>query len=248
MGRQWLEEGEELPVRVFRFAPGADSRPHWDSYRVAKLPQMTVLDVLFSIQAEQDDALSFRCSCRAGMCGTCGMTVNGRPRLTCSTSVSALGDHLEIAPLPNLPVIKDLVVDMEPFFRNYERIMPYLVPVDPDAEPAVVPPGSKERGIIDENLQCITCGLCFGGCGAVAADPAYLGPAALNRAYTLIADPRDAMREERMAIVADEKGIWRCRTQWACTEYCPKHLSPTHSIQQLRSRAARKRLFGGGAS
>lgn len=233
---------EDLVVRVYRFSPGVDEHHLWATYRVPKLPRMTVLDALFAIQNEQDDSLSFRYSCRVGMCGSCGMVVNGRPRLTCSTGVEEFGDRIEVAPLFNLPVIKDLVVDMDPFFEKWERIVPYLVPRDPESPPAVIPPGSAERGVIDQNLECITCALCYAGCGAAASDPDYLGPAALNRAYALVQDSRDAATSHRMAIVDDEKGIWRCRTQFSCTEFCPKHLSPTHTIQQLRGKAVRRRL------
>lgn len=234
---------EQITVRIYRFIPGVDEHPYWQSYQVPRMPQMTVLDALFAIQNEQDDSLSFRCSCRVGMCGSCGMTINGRPRLACRTAVDEVGDRIEVTPMRNMPVVKDLVVDMAPFFAKYEKVLPYLVPRDPDAPPAVVPPDSRERGIIDDNLECITCGLCYAGCGVVSMDPSYLGPAALNRAYTLIQDPRDAAAAERLAIVDSHEGIWRCHTQMACTDNCPKHLSPTHTIQQLRGKVVSRKLL-----
>ncbi len=233
---------DEIVVRAFRFNPSAGEAPRWDSYRVQRVSQMTVLDALFAIQNEQDDSLSFRSACRVGMCGSCGMMINGKPRLACQTGVEQVGAEFTVEPLRNLPVLKDLVADMDPFMEKYARVIPYLVPKDPEAPPLVLPADSDERGIIDENLQCITCGLCYAGCGAATADEEFLGPAALNRAYTLIQDPRDATPEERMKVVEDPRGIWRCRTQIACTAYCPRHLSPTHTIQQLRVKAIRRRF------
>lgn len=234
---------EEISCRIYRYDPEIDKKGYWASYRVTRQPQMTVLDVLFKIQGEQDLSLAFRCACRVGMCGTCGVTVNGRPRLACSTSIDEAGTELDIAPMRSMLPIKDLAVDMAPFFESYQAIIPYFVPRDPDAPPAAIPPGSEERGIIDESLECITCGLCYAGCGVVASTKGrYLGPAALNRAYNLIQDSRDAAGSERLAIIGSEDGVWRCHVQFACADVCPKHINPAHTIQQLRRKSVGRRL------
>lgn len=233
-------------LRASRFDPQVDAQPRWQAYEVPLLPQMTVLDALFHVQTELDETLAFRCSCRVGMCGSCGMTIDGRPALACQTPVAPGGRPLfevTVAPMRHMPVVKDLVVDMAPFFEKYRAIVPYLVPKEPDAPPVTVPEGSDLRGEIDEQLECITCGLCYSGCAMVGLNRGYLGPAALNRAYTLIADRRDAAREQRLKIVDDAAGLWTCRTQMACTDYCPKHLSPTRAIQQLRGMVVKRRIL-----
>lgn len=234
-------------LRAYRFDRQVDARPRWQAYAVPLLPQMTVLDAAFHVQNELDETLAFRCSCRVGMCGSCGMTVNGRPALACQTPVAPPGRpapaEVTVAPMRHMPVVKDLVVDMAPFFEAYEKVIPYLVAKDPDAPPMTVPEGSDLRGEIDGQLECITCGLCCSGCAMVGLNPGYLGPAALNRAYTLIADPRDAARGQRLAVLDGAAGVWTCRTQMACTDWCPKHLSPTRAIQQLRGMMVKRRVL-----
>ncbi len=270
--------GGAFTLRVYRFDPTVDREARWESFTVPLLAQMTALDALFHVQNEIDGTLAFRCSCRVGMCGSCGMTIDGVPALACQTplesggpmgrrggrgrepapptppgrspgrspgSLSATGGTLfevTVAPMRHMPVVRDLVVDMAPFFDAYERVIPYLVAKDPEAAPMVVPEGSDLRGRIDAQLECITCGLCYSGCAMVGANHAYLGPAALNRAYTLIADPRDARRADRLAVVDQAAGLWSCRTQLTCTEHCPKHISPTAAISELKGLAVRTRL------
>jgi succinate dehydrogenase / fumarate reductase iron-sulfur subunit len=233
-------------LRVYRYDPQADAAPRWESFTVPLLPQTTVLDAVFHVQTELDETLAFRCSCRVGMCGSCGMTIDGRPALACQTPVAPAGRpapaEVTVAPMRHMPVVKDLVVDMAPFFEAYERVIPYLVPKDPEAPPMEVPAGTPFRERIDAQLECITCGLCYSGCGMVGAGHGYLGPAALNRAYTLIADPRDAKGPERMRIVDDAAGVWLCRTQMTCTDHCPKHISPTRAIQRLKGMAVKERV------
>lgn len=237
-----------ITARILRSEP----QPHWQEYTVETFPQMVVLDVVERVREEQDETLAYRFACRLGMCGTCGMTVNGRPRLACRTPVASLGDTVTIAPMRHLPVIRDLAVDMDPFFEKYRRVKPWFVPKDAAAPPAVLRKGSKERGLIDQNLECITCGLCTAACGMLSWDPGFLGPAALNRAHNLIADVRDAAAEERLALVDAQDGIWRCHTQFECTEVCPKRISPSETIGRLKrvtaARGLRRllRIGGGG--
>lgn len=233
-----------ITARIFRFDPDKDKEPHLDEFEIPLLKNMAILDVAFYIQNYVDQTLAFRCSCRIGMCGSCAMYINGKTRLACRTQVTSLdSDIVTIMPLPNLPIIRDLAVDMEPFFEQYKAIKPYYIPKKSITEPVIVDPESKERELIDDMLECITCGACYGACTMVSTNKDYLGPAALNRAYCLVADNRDSGGEERLKLVNTANGIWRCHSQFNCTEVCPKNIVPTHSIQQLKKRCAFK-LFG----
>ncbi len=228
---------DHLNVRLFRFNPEIDVDPRFDDLRVPIFENMAVLDVVIHIQIYLDKSLSFRFSCRVGMCGSCAMYINGRPRLACRTQVSTLKtQNITIMPLPNLPIIRDLVVDMEPFFEKWKKIKPYYVSKKDITEPVVVRPDSNEREFIDEMLDCIACGCCYGACSMAATNEEFLGPSALNRAYTLIADKRDAIRVERLKVVDKTYGLWRCHTQFNCSEVCPKNIVPTRSIQNLKRR------------
>jgi succinate dehydrogenase/fumarate reductase iron-sulfur protein len=162
------------------------------------------------------------------------MIMNGREGLACRTQLAALGRRVTVEPLRNLPILKDLVVDLEPFFDKYRAVTPYLVARPGLDEPAIIPPGSPLRDLVDEHLECITCGACYSACSLVAIDPEYLGPAALNRAYCLTADTRDAAREQRMNAVLDQHGAWRCHQLFECTQVCPKNLTPTRAIRKLK--------------
>jgi succinate dehydrogenase/fumarate reductase iron-sulfur protein len=227
---------QDWQVEVVRFDPDVDSEPRSTSYRVPRLDKMTVLDALAYIQRHHDRSLAFRFACRLGMCGTCTVMVNDIPRWACRTSIERLGvDRLRIAPMRHLPVIKDLMVDYAPFMAKYRDAMPYFVPSPAEGEAvAAISPDSRERRAIDPNLECITCGACYASCSMLTHDPDYLGPAALNRAFTLVRDSRDAARGERLEAVGGEHGCWRCHSLYNCTEVCPKHLSPTRAIKGLK--------------
>jgi succinate dehydrogenase / fumarate reductase iron-sulfur subunit len=230
-------KGQEImqmvTFRIRRFNPVVDRRPQWVRYDVPMKPKMSVLDALFEILEHQDGTLGFRYSCRAEMCGSCGMVINGRERLACGTRLDTMGKTVTVEPLHSMPVIKDLVVDMAPFFSKYAAIQPYFVG-DGTAEPTVISPASGLRQNIDQQLNCITCGACFSACPIVAINPHYLGPAALNRAYTLIADVRDTAAESRLATASDEDGIYCCRNIANCVEVCPVGIEPLFAIQRLR--------------
>ncbi len=164
------------------------------------------------------------------------MRVNGRNCWTCRTSVEKFKkDILVIEPLPHYPVIRDLVVDMHPFFENHHKIVPQFVPAKPERKGfAKVSGNSQERREIDQHIECITCGNCYGECSLVETNQAYVGSAAMNRAYTLIADSRDGAAQERLAILNNHSGVWGCHTQFNCTEVCPMDISPTRAIQKLK--------------
>jgi fumarate reductase iron-sulfur subunit len=227
--------GEDWSVEVYRHDPEENAKGQMVSYRVPRLEKMTVLDALGYIQRYLDRSLAFRYACRLGMCGTCTVMVNDVPRWACRTSIERLQvDTIRIAPLRFLPVIKDLLVDYEPFFAKYRAARAAFVPKGERTEVAPIPPQSRERRAVDPNLECITCGACYASCTMLAHDAEYLGPAALNRAFTLVRDSRDGARGERLAAVGGEHGCWRCYSLFNCTEVCPKHLSPTRAIKGLK--------------
>jgi len=200
-------------------------------FKLALGERATVLDALFRIQAEQDSSLAFRCACRVGMCGTCAMEINRVPRLACKTRVAKLGGRkIQVAPLPNFPVIQDLVVSLEPFFRQWKRVKPALRANGEDAL-AIVPPDPD----LSRKRDCITCGICYAACGVARSSADYLGPAAINRAFLRIHDPRDSAAKERMKILNDEwSGVWRCHTQFNCTSVCPKRIDLTDTIGRMK--------------
>lgn len=227
---------------IFRIRRGGgadDPGERFQAYAITPRPRMTVLDALTAIQNGQDATLGFRYSCRVGMCGTCALRVNGRPRWACRTRLDGLGEKVTLEPLANFPVLRDLAVDMAPFFDKMAQARGWAEPSGEAAEaPARISPLGRERGRIDPHIECITCGICYSACTMVGHDPAFLGPAALNRAYTLVCDSREAGGAERLAEVAGEHGVWRCHSQFNCTEACPKGISPATAIQALKRRAA----------
>jgi len=205
-GRRWAQEYElELP------------------------PQSTILDLLFEIQQRVDQTLSFRYSCRNWMCGSCGMLVNGREQLACRTRLSDYGaGGVRIAPLRNLPVVKDLIVDLAPFFEKWNAVGVAV----PERKP--LPNPTKTQQAIDAHSDCITCGLCYSACDVLGHASDFLGPAALNRAYTLQIDARDLAHEKRGATIAADGGAFRCHSMGQCTNVCPKGLDPLAAIAALK--------------
>jgi fumarate reductase iron-sulfur subunit len=214
------------------------------AYRIYEVPRQesqSVLDVVTYIQRNIDPTLSYRFACRVGMCGACAMTVNGVARWTCRTHVAkvAKGNAIQIAPLANLPVVKDLVADMREFFDKGARALGRFVPSATRKDAfARVASDSPERIAIDAGIECIGCGVCYASCDVVSWNPDYLGPAALNRAWTLTNDVRDGARKERLAAVAGDAGCHACHTHLSCSERCPKNISPTAAIAGLKRAVA----------
>ncbi len=232
-----------LSVRVWR----GGGEGAYAVYDVPRRPSQTVLDVVTHIQRRIDPTLAYRYACRVGMCGSCAMTVNGRARWTCRTHVEAVAadDALTIGPLAHLPVIRDLVTDMREFFDKWARAKGQFAPTATRREEfARIVPESEARRAADAAIECIGCGICYASCDVVAWNPAYLGPAALNRAWTLHNDPRDGARTERLAAIAGDAGCHACHTHQSCTERCPKKLAPTASIAGLKREVARAVLAG----
>jgi len=219
----------------------------FQKFEVPRHPSQTVLDVVTYIQRSLDPTLAYRYACRVGMCGSCAMTVNGVPRWTCRTHVDKVvrDDALEVGPLKNLPVVRDLVTDMREFFDKWARAKGQFQGTRTKREDfAVVPPASEERKLVDASIECIGCGVCYAACDVVAWNPDYLGPAALNRAWTLVKDARDSLKIERLRAVAGDAGCHSCHTHMSCTEHCPKKLSPTAGIAGLKRETARALLKG----
>ncbi len=230
-------------VRVFRYDPAQGGEGHFDSY-VLEIPApetTTILDVLLRLQKEQDPTLSFRFACRVNMCGSCGMVINGREGLACKTNVSHLPPQQDITlrPLNHFPIIKDLMVDMGPFFEKYEDALPFFEPREERAEPYEIRPDTQARIDIGMATDCIACGCCVSSCTMVNNHEGYAGPAALNRAFTLLADERDALFTPRLTRALDS--CYNCRTEFNCTEVCPKSISGTRAIKYIQ-RLALKHL------
>ena len=234
---------DDLQVSVWR--GGADGA--YQTFPVPRQASQTVLDVVTYIQRRLDPTLAYRFACRVGMCGSCAMTVNGTPRWTCRTHVDKVtrGGRLEIGPLTNMPVVKDLVADMREFFDKWSKARGQFVPTSTrHDEFAVVDPGSAERREADAGIECIGCGVCYASCDVVSWRPDYLGPAALNRAWTLVNDVRDGGQKARLNAVAGDAGCHSCHTMMTCTELCPKHLEPTRAISGLKRATLQIALSG----
>ena len=229
-----------MKVRVKRGAA-------YERFEVPRHPSQTVLDVVTYIQRVLDPSLAYRYACRVGMCGSCAMMVNDVPRWTCRTHVDrvAKDDSLTIGPLRNLPVIRDLVVDMREFFDKWARAKgDFRGRQTKHDDFAPVPPSSEPRQLADAGIECIGCGVCYAACDVVKWNPDYLGPAALNRAWTLVNDVRDAGGLERLRAVSGDAGCHACHSHVSCTERCPKKLSPTASIAGLKRAVAKAVVQG----
>jgi len=235
--------GASLRVAVWR--GGIDGK--YQSFEVPRRASQTVLDVVTYIQRELDPTLAYRFACRVGMCGSCAMTVNGKARWTCRTHVDkvAADGALEIRPLANLPVVRDLVADMREFFDKWARARGQFAPgTTRDAPFARIDPRSRQRREADAAIECIGCGVCYASCDVVTWRPNFLGPAALNRAWTLANDVRDNAQKERLKAVAGDAGCHVCHTQGSCSERCPKQIEPTAGIAGLKRLAARAAVRG----
>jgi fumarate reductase iron-sulfur subunit len=232
-----------LKVKVWRGAEQGE----FVEYLVPRNSNQTVLDVVTYIQRKLDPTLSYRFACRVGMCGSCAMTVNGVARWTCRTHVAKIveGDALEIAPLNNLPVIKDLATDMREFFNKWKGAVGFFKGEQTRHDDfAIVKPDSEARQLANAGIECIGCAVCYASCDVVASRSDYLGPAALNRAWTLTNDVRDTQQLDRLRAVAGDAGCHTCHTHGSCTERCPKQLEPTAGISGLKKLVARAAVRG----
>jgi succinate dehydrogenase / fumarate reductase iron-sulfur subunit len=228
----------EIAFRVRRFDPDVDSAPHWSEYRQHVHDGMTVLEALHQLKAEQEPTLSWRSSCRMGVCGSCGMFINDLPQLACQTQVLHLGtDVVTIAPLPNYDNVKDLVPDLAPLIEKHAAVKPYIIYLDqieidePTGEFLQTP---DQREEFSQFTHCIKCGLCLAACPTVATDPLFLGPQALAQAYRYTADNRDCGLKDRLEAIDILHGPYQCHLAGACSQACPKGVDPAFGIQLLK--------------
>ena len=234
-----------MKVSIWRGGPGGGA---FEDFEAPLRDSQTVLDVVAWVQENADPTLSYRFACRVGMCGSCAMMVNGQPRWTCRTHVSKVvqDDRLTIAPLRNLPVIKDLAADMDPFFDKWTAAEARHHPVTTREDPiAPIYPTSAGRQAANEAIECINCAVCFAACDTVTANPDYLGPAALNRAWTVVNDEKNGDRVAVLDAVSGGGGCHNCHSIGGCTAYCPNELNPMESIAGLKRTTLRLGLKRG---
>lgn len=229
-----------VTLKIQRFDPEKERRPYWASYQVEVEDTDRLLDALNKVKWEQDGSLTFRRSCGHGVCGSDAMNVSGLNRLACKLLMRNLSETVTIKPLPAFRVIKDLVVDLEPFFAQYNKIKPYLITDEPPplTERLQTP---EQRARYDEGTKCILCAACTSSCPVTWGDPQWVGPAAIVNAHRFIFDSRDRGAAERLAILSDRLGAFRCRTVFNCTECCPRGIPVTGLIAEVK----RALLYGG---
>jgi len=233
----------ELSVSLWRGA----QQGRYENYVVPQRESQTVLDVVTFVHRHLDPTLAYRFACRVGVCGSCAMTVNGKPRWTCRTHVAKVagGGRLQIGPLENLPVIKDLTTDMEPFFAKWQQAKGVFEPSKTRHDAiAQIRPDSRARVAVDAAIECINCGVCYAGCDTVRWNSEYLGPAALTRAWTLLNDERDAGNAARLQAISASGGCHACHSHQSCQELCPQALNPTAAIAGLKRRTTAAYLKG----
>ncbi len=241
--------GKEVEFRVLRYDPDKDIAPYIQSFKLKLEHGMTVLDALMRIKETQDPSLSYRKSCRMGICGSCAMMVNGFPKLTCQTQVSEydLDKTIDVRPLANYPILRDLVPDLRNFMRMHEGIKPYIIRRDNEELDKFIGEFAQSPEELERYLQftyCIKCGACLAACPTNATDENFTGPQALAAAYRYVADSRDEGLEERLVALDEPNGIWRCHYAGACSEACPKGVDPSLGIQLLKREIFNHRLLG----
>jgi succinate dehydrogenase / fumarate reductase iron-sulfur subunit len=231
----------DVQLRIRRFNPELDSEPHWEEYRVEAEPSDRVLDLLHRVKWFQDGTLTFRRSCAHGVCGSDAMLINGRNRLACEYLVKDAGTKISVEPLRGLRVVKDLLMDMEPFWDSYKSVMPFLVndePVPADGKERRQSPEDRDR--FDDTTKCILCAACTTSCPVYWTNPDYVGPASIVNAHRFIFDSRDTAGAERLQIMADADGVWRCRTVFNCVEACPRGIKITRAILEVTGEIQRQ--------
>jgi len=224
-----------MRFRIFRYDPDKDAKPYMKDYDVQLDPHdRMLLDALVRIKEQVDDSLSLRRSCREGVCGSDAMNINGKNGLACITKLADLKEPVELRPLPGLPVIRDLIVDMTQFFKQYHSIKPYLVNEEPAPEKERLQ-SPKEREELDGLYECILCACCSTSCPSFWWNPdKFVGPAGLLQAYRFIADSRDQATSERLDNLEDPYRLFRCHSIMNCVDVCPKNLNPTRAIGKIK--------------
>jgi len=231
----------ERQFKIFRFIPERSDKPYYQTYSVECPQSFTVLDALNAIKWEQDGSLSFRRSCRHGICGSCAMKINGKNGLACEIQVNTLKGVIKIEPMPGYTVLRDLITDMDRFLAHMEATKPWLIAGTPETDKEQYQ-SPEDRKKIDGLWECILCGACTSACPSYWTDDDFLGPAALLKAARYCFDTRDTGFHERMDLLDSRSGLWRCHTIFNCVEACPKALNPTEAIVRLRNRLASEKI------
>ena len=236
----------EYTLKLRRYDPESGQAAYWQDFTVDLAPERSVLDGILAARDEQDGSIAIRCSCQAAICGSCGVRINGKSCLACNTKIGEAAeraraggrDAIVVEPMGNMPVLKDLIVDMDAVhWKKVQRIVPWMLPEGPPPEREYVVPAEAMIDVT-QAMACIHCGVCVSACLSMEVDPDFIGPAALAKAYRFVGDPRDAQEEERLRDLAeDEHGIYDCTHCFACVEVCPKGVAPMDQIMRLRRRA-----------
>ncbi len=232
-----------VTVRIRRFNPEEHPDPVWVDYQLEMDPKERVLDALNKIKWEQDGTLTYRRSCAHGICGSDAMRINGRNRLACKTLLKDVNPEkpITIEAIKGLTVLKDLIVDMDPFFQAYKDVMPFLITKgnEPTRERLQ---SAEDRERFDDTTKCILCAACTSSCPVFWNDGQYFGPAAIVNAHRFIFDSRDEGAEQRLEILNDREGVWRCRTTFNCSEACPRGIEVTKAIQEVKRALVTRRF------
>jgi succinate dehydrogenase / fumarate reductase iron-sulfur subunit len=225
----------DVTVKILRYNPEVSEESTWESYQVTAEPTDRVLDALHKVKWDLDGSLTFRRSCAHGVCGSDAMRINGKNRLACKTLLKDVNpsEPITVEPIKGLPVLKDLVVDMEPFFAAYRSVMPFLVTTGNEPTRERIQ-SQKDRERFDDTTKCILCAACTTSCPVYWTDGQYFGPQAIVGAHRFIFDSRDEGTDQRLEILNDREGVWRCRTTFNCTEACPRGIEVTKAIQEVK--------------
>jgi fumarate reductase iron-sulfur subunit len=236
-----MHDGKRIEIQVLRFRPEEESEPVWQSYYVPYTDDMSVLQGLQYIKDELDGTLSFRWSCRMAICGSCGMMVNGKPRLSCQTFLRELAPGpVRVEALAHFPIERDLVVDVAAFVKKLETVKPYIIPGEHrslDEGEHLQTPAQLAR--FEQFSSCINCMLCYSACPQFGLNPDFLGPGVLALAHRYNADSRDSGTAQRMQVLGTEEGVWSCTAVGYCSEVCPKHVDPAHAVNQNKVNSAK---------
>ncbi|MEA3349195.1 MAG: succinate dehydrogenase iron-sulfur subunit [Chloroflexota bacterium] len=231
----------QITLKIFRYNPEEDKKPHYDKFTVEGEPIDRVLDLLERIKDYHDGTLAFRRACAHGICGSCSMRINGINQLACKALVQDVGTKIKVEPLLGLAVEKDLIVDMEPFFEHYRSVMPYFINDEPPPKrERLQSPEERER--FDDTTKCILCASCTTSCPSFWADGDYVGPSAIVNAHRFIFDSRDRGAAERLKILNDQFGVYRCHTIFNCTDACPREIEVTQAVGEVKKAIATGRL------
>jgi len=223
----------DVTLRIRRYNPEIDTEPHWESYELQAEPTDRVLDLLHQVKWYQDGTLTFRRSCAHGVCGSDAMLINGRNRLACEYLVRDAGTEITVEAMRGMAIVKDLLVDMEPFWEQYRSVKPFLVADDIPEDGRERRQSPADRARYEDTSRCILCAACTTSCPVFWADQSYVGPAAIVNAHRFIVDSRDEAKQERLEIMSDPDGVWRCRTTFNCVEACPRDIKITKAILEV---------------